>query len=111
MTGNDVDQLVAVVYPPLGVRHHQPVAIAVQRNAQIRAMGAHCVGQRLGMRGAAFIVDIEAVRLVADGDHLGPQLVQDVRGNVIGRAIGAVDHDPHAAQVEVLGKVLLQNSM
>src|SRR5512143_4073322 len=41
MTRDDVDQLVAVVYPSLGIRHHQTVAVAIERDADVRMMHAY----------------------------------------------------------------------
>ncbi len=67
-------------------------------------MLSHCTGQRLRMGRAAGVVDVEAVRLIADGDDVGAQLVKDMRGDVIVGAVGAIDHQPEAAQVHVVGK-------
>jgi hypothetical protein len=50
--------------------------------------------------GADAGVDVEAVRLGAELDHFGAQFVKHVRGDVVGGAVGAVDHDLQAAQVE-----------
>jgi hypothetical protein len=53
---------------------------------------------------AALVIDIEAVRLVANRDHLGAQLVQHVRCDMVGGTVGAVDDDAQTAQIEVIGK-------
>ena len=46
-------------------------------------------------------VDVEAVGLVADGDHLGAELVEHRWRDVVARAVRAVDDDPQSAQVEL----------
>lgn len=41
-------------------------------------------------------IDVEAVRRIADRDHIGAKLMKDIRRNVIGRTVGAVDEDLQA---------------
>ena len=45
------------------------------------------------MRRADAGVDVDAVGLVADGDHFGAQLVEHRRRDVIAGAVRAVDDD------------------
>jgi hypothetical protein len=41
-------------------------------------------------------IDVEAIRRIADRDHIGAKLMKDIRRNVIGRTVGAVDEDLQA---------------
>ena len=108
---DDVQQLVAVVAPALGVDHHDAVGIAVERDAEVGSLLAHRLLQRFRRGGADAVVDVEAVGLDADRDDFGAELVEHVRRDVVGGAVGAVDHDLHALQVQLVGNVVLQNSM
>ena len=49
---DDVQQLVAVVAAAVRVDHEQPVAVAVERDAEVGAVRAHLVLQGLRMRRA-----------------------------------------------------------
>jgi hypothetical protein len=99
-----VQQLVAVVLLALAVDQDQPVGIAVDRDAEVGAAVAHGTHERLRMDGADAVVDVEAVRLRADGDHLGAEFVEHRRRDVVGGAVRAVDHQLEAAQVERVGE-------
>ena len=101
--GNEGQDLIAVDQPAMLVGHHQPVGIAIQRQAEIRAVPAHLTAEEAGHRRAAAVIDVEPVRLHADPDHIRAQFPQHRRRHAIGRAIGAIDHDlqpvqPHAAR-------------
>src|SRR5258708_13586425 len=56
------------------------------------------------IRRAYVVVDVEAVRLVADGDDLGAELVEHVRRDVVCRAVRAVDDDLQSLEIELVGK-------
>ena len=99
-----VEQLVAVVQAAIGIDHHQAVTVAVERKAEIGAVLLDRRLQVLGMHGADAGVDVETVGIVADGDHLGAELVKHRRRDVIGGAVCAVDHQLHALQIELVGK-------
>ena len=58
----------------------------------------------LGRGRAAILVDVEAVRIDADLDHLGAKLPQRLGRHLVGRAVGAIDHRPDAVEAEVLGQ-------
>jgi hypothetical protein len=67
--------------------------------------------QRLGMRGADLVVDVQAVGRAADAEHLGAQLVEHLGRDVVRRAVGASTTIFMPLSVRSLAKVLLQNSM
>ncbi len=72
---------------------------------------AHQGLQPLGMHGAAFAVDVGAVGLDPDRDHLGAQLPEHGRRHLVGGAIGAIDHDLQPARLRPFGKLDFTNSM
>ena len=47
---------------------------------------------------ADILVDVEAVRLDAEREHLRAELPQRLGRDAVGGAVGAVDHDAHAVQ-------------
>ncbi len=98
--GDDVQQLVAVEHATQVVDHHQPVAVAVQRNAHGGAHARHGQLQQFRRRRAAAIVDVAAIGRAADGDDVGAEVGQQPRPDLVAGAVGAVDHDLHAGQVQ-----------
>ena len=94
------EQLVAVDQVALLVDDHDAVGVAVERDADVGAHLAHLAGERLGRGRAAILVDVEAVRLDAEREHLGAELPQRRGRDAVGGAVGAVDHDAHAVELE-----------
>ena len=80
----------------------EAVRIAIQRDAQVCVVFHHRRRQGFGRGGAKAGVDVEAVRRGADRDYFGAQLVEHVRRDRVGGAVGAVDHDLQAAQVQLV---------
>ena len=99
---DDVEKLIPVVHPALGVDHHQPVAVAVEREPYVGVMLDHRRLQILGMRGADVCVDIQAIGLVADRDHLRSQLMKDGWSDVIRRAVSTIHHHLQPLEVELV---------
>ena len=54
------------------------------------------------MRRAHVLIDIETVGLPTDHADVGTELAEDVGCDVIGRAMGAVQHDSQAVQLEAI---------
>ncbi len=77
------------------------VGVAIERDADIGAEFAHLARQSFGRRRADILVDVEAVRIDADRDHLRAKLPQRFRGHLVGRAIGAIDDDAQAFDREM----------
>ena len=61
------------------------------------------------MRRAAVVVDVAPVGLVGDDADVGAEAAEDLRRGAERRAVGAVEQDPAAGQVEV-GEALLQRA-
>src|SRR5579864_1483269 len=56
------------------------------------------------MRRADVVVDVRAIRRVADGNDVRAELVEYRRGDVIAGAMRAIDDDPAAAQIPLVRK-------
>ncbi len=96
--GDDGHDLVAVDDLAALVADHQPVGVAVERDADVGAILAHRLGHGLGMGGAALVVDVGPVGRHPDRDHLGAQLVERGGGHLVGGPVGAIDHHPQSVQ-------------
>ena len=59
------------------------------------------LAQRLRRGRAAFLVDVDTIRLDADGDDVGAQFPQRFRHHLVAGAVGAIDHDAQAIEAEV----------
>src|SRR5262249_53078828 len=107
MTGDQIEQLVAVVKLARAIHHQHPIAVSVESDSKIRTMFPHSSLQRLGGRVADMIFDVETIGTGADGCNFRAELVQDVRRDMVGSAVSAVDHDMQAPQIEVRRKSAL----
>ena len=96
--GDQADQLVAIDDSPGLVAHDQPVRVAIKGDADIGAVFQHVLGHGQGRDRAAIFVDVEAVGIGIDRDDVGAQLPQHARAHLVGRAMGAIDHDAKARQ-------------
>jgi hypothetical protein len=47
------------------------------------------------------VVDVEAIRRAADGNHLGTQFVEHLGRDVVGRAMGGIHDDLQTLEREV----------
>ena len=56
------------------------------------------------MRGAAALVDVEAIGLVRNGEHLGAECAEHAGGDGRGRAVRAVERDAITLEREVRGR-------
>ena len=99
--GDHGHDLVAVDDLALLVDDHHPVGVAVERDADVGAQLAHLVAERLRRGRAALVVDVVAVGLDADLDHLGAQLPQRVGRHLVAGAVGAIDDDAQAVEADV----------
>ena len=95
---HQVKQLVTVVQAALCVDQLQPVGITIQRDTVVRSVCLDCCHQRGRRGGAKPCVDVGTVRTAADGDDLGAEFVEHIRGHLVGRAVRRIDHDLHALQ-------------
>ena len=109
--GDQGQDLVAVDDAAFLVGHHHAVGVAIERDAEIGAHLAHLGAHRLGRGRAAIQIDVEAVGRDAHRHDIGAQFPQHFRRDLVGGAIGAIDHDAHAVEPRLRGKVRLANSI
>ena len=83
------------------------VGVAVQADAELGAVFADQPLHVVRVQRPAVAVDVPAVRLDADRNHVRAQFGQDVGGDLVGRAVGAVDHDLDAFQRQFARKRVL----
>ena len=81
-----IEQLVTGINPSVPVKAHR----------HLTARGPALLRQMLSVCRPYAAIDVEAVRRIADRDHIGAKLMKDIRRNVIGRTVGAVDEDLQA---------------
>ena len=75
----DREDLVAVDRLAGAVDGEHPVAVAVERDAEVVAALADGLLEQREVGGAATLVDVLAVRFVADRGHLGAELLERLR--------------------------------
>ena len=90
------EDLVAVDRVAVAVDREHPVAVAVERDPEIESALADGLLQQREVGGAAAVVDVLAVRRVADRGHLGAEPLERLRRDPGVGAVGAVDADPQA---------------
>ena len=103
-TDNGEQQLVAIIEIAFRIDHLDPVGIAIERQAQVGTVGQDGIGQRLGRGCATTVVDVQAIRLHTDGDHLRPQFMEDAGRRLVGRALGTINDDLESAKIEIIGE-------
>ncbi len=99
--GDRRHQLVAVDDPAGLVDDQHAVGVSVERDADVGAHLPHLPHQGVRRGGADAAVDVEAVRLDADGEHLGAEFPQGFGRDAVGGAVGAVDHDAQPVERQV----------
>ena len=82
------------------VDRDQPVAVAVEREADRGAGGAHSGPELLGMERAEARVDVHAIGAGADRQHPGAESAKHPRRHPVRRPMGAVDGDREGAEIE-----------
>ncbi len=100
-------QLVAVENGAVFVGHDQPVGVAIERDPDIGAPRQHLPAHLLGRQRTAFAVDVEPVRRHRDREHLGAEFPEHGRGDLVGRAVRAIDDHAQPVEPQPFGKALL----
>ena len=95
---NHREDLVPVDNLAVLVGDHDPVGIAIERNAHMRTGFEHLAANGSGEGRAAAVIDVAPVGAHRDGHNLRPQLPQGCRCRLVGRAIGAIDDHLEAVQ-------------
>ncbi len=102
--GDHGEQLVAVHDMAALVHDQHAVGVAIERNADVGAHLAHLARQRRQVGGTAIFIDVEAIRIDADGNHVGAQFPQRARRDFVGGAVGAIDDNAQAFERHGLGQ-------
>ncbi len=98
-TRHDVQKLIAVHDAAEMIGHDEPVTVAIERDANVRAYTRHRELQKIRRGRTAAVVDIATVRRAADRHDLCAQVGENPRRYLVGGAVGAVDHDLQTRQV------------
>ena len=101
------DQLVTVVDAAVAVDRQHAIGIAVEGEADFGAGAGDALGQRLEVGGPTAGVDVAPIGLGPDHVDLGPKALEDRRRGAVGGAVGAVEDDAAAGEVEWEGGLQL----
>ncbi len=100
--------MVAVDQVSLVVDEDDPIGVAVQSHPNICSGLEDHSANHFRMERAAVEVDILAIWLYADGNHLGSQFFEDRGSHSVCRTVCTVQHDFHPVKAEIVGKCILQ---
>ncbi|MNP56778.1 hypothetical protein D3C76_1515310 [compost metagenome] len=84
------------------IDHDDAVAIAVIRNPQIGFFCEHAGLQRTNVGCTDLFINVQAIRFAADRNDFGTQFAKYIRCDVVGRAIGTIDHNFQMAQTQLV---------
>jgi len=101
------DQIIAVADRPFTVHREHAIAVPVEGEAEIGARGRDVGDQVLDVGRAAAGIDVAPVGLGGDRLDTGTESLEDRRCGAVGRAIGTVEGDGQAAEVEREGPAQL----
>ena len=115
--GRESDQLVAVDDMAATVDGQHAVPVSVEGEADGVISARHRLGQPLDVRGPDSGVDVAPVGAVGQHVDLGPQAPEDLGSHTEGGAVGAIEENPRATQIEVgetrvqLAQVVLERAV
>src|SRR6185437_14051748 len=107
MLRNDIDQPIAVVQRAAIIRHDYAVPITIQRNADICIMLPYSSRQCDAVGRATVMVDIEAVGLHSNGNHIRSEFVEYMARDLICRAVRTVNDNTQPPEIEMIGESTL----
>ena len=96
--GDQRHDLIAIDDHAILVDDDNAIGIAVQRDADVGPNLVDLLLQLGRMGGAAFLVDVEAVRLDIDGDNVGTEFPERGGRDLVASAVGAIDDDAQTRQ-------------
>ena len=97
-------QLVTVNNAARLINNDQPVRVAIERDADVRAAGHHGFLEHARRGRSAFVVDVLAIGIDAHGNDFGAELPQRRRCHLIGCPIGAIERDLQTVEAEMAGE-------
>src|ERR1051326_48204 len=96
--------MIAIDHAPLLAHEDAAISIPVVRNAEVRLVLHDGFLERSWIDGSALMIDVRSIRLVAEHPYRCTQFAEDLRSDLIGRAVGAVHDDPEALKIEIAGQ-------
>ena len=105
--GNHGHDLIAIDDRTILVTQDHPIRITIKRHAQIGPMGHDLFLQGCGRRRATVAVDIGAIGLNRHRHHIGAKFMEHTGGDLVGRAIGAIDNHLQAIETQPPRKTVL----
>ena len=99
---HQIQQLIAVIEAPCRIHHLQAIRIAIQRYTVVSAIGTHRAHQSFGVCGAHLMVDVQAIRCAANGQHFCAQFMEYLGSHLVGCAVRCIHHDLEPTQGQVL---------
>ena len=96
--GNKGHDLVAIDQRAGFIDDDHAIRVAIERNTDIGAHFVHLLGEGGRVGRPAFLVDVETVRLVVDGNDLGAQFPQCERSHLVSCPVRAIDDDAQTGQ-------------
>ena len=101
------DQLVAVDHGAGAIDREHAVAVAVEGQAERMPARAHLLAERGDMGRATALVDVAPVGACRHDGDVCAKAAEDLRGNLVGGAVGAVEQDVKPVETQ-LGEARLQ---
>ena len=102
--GDHEQDVVAVEDLAARIDHDEAIAVAIQGDARIRPVLQHGLAHRARADRPAAVVDVETVRAHSDRHDLRAELLEHAGGDLVGRPVRAVHHEPEPVQHGAPGK-------
>ena len=99
----NVDELIAVDEIAALVDHDDAIAVAVEREADVRPHAGDRELQQIGSRRPAAVVDVAAVRRAADRHDVGAEIGHDARSDFVRSAVRRIDDDLEVLEAHARG--------
>ena len=74
------------------------VGVAVEGDADVGVLPGHGFAHHVGIDRAAAAVDVLAVGIDTDRDHVGAQFVEHIGSDLVSGPVGAIDYNPKTVE-------------
>ena len=101
--GENVKQLVSIDDFTPGIHHDHTVTIAVQGDTQIRTMLKYRLADKLRIGRSTLLIDIQAIRINAHCNYVGPEFLKYGGSHLVCRTIGTINNNFKTAQRDFEG--------
>ena len=103
--GAEAEDAVAADDLAVGVGEDDAVGVAVEGDAEVGLVLADELAGGFRVERAAAVIDVEAVRVVADGDDFRAEFLKNERADEVGGAVSAIDDNFQAVEGNIVGGV------